>query len=134
MNSYKLLSESRDLEQADAYTESRLIDRRTQRRCQALALLTIKHGGDRSSAGMMYNLSGYGMFVLSRARVHVNECLDIMVRLSDMNELYLRIPAMVIHTCKQGFGVMFRGHDEPSCAAVKKLCLVFLGEDRSRTC
>lgn len=97
------------------------MEHRLDPRQSAWAFVNVYCRADAGVTGLMYNISGEGMFVLSKARVRRCECVDIMVRVGTDAEDWLCLPAMVVHRASSGFGVMFRPLDEPARKVVEQL-------------
>ncbi|TDX99321.1 PilZ domain-containing protein [Thiohalophilus thiocyanatoxydans] len=85
------------------------MDHRHGERVRALALVRVCHS-DRSGeywAGLLYNVSQDGMFVLSNMRPALNASLDVYIQFAD-NRINVCLPGQVVHACDHGFGLIFR--------------------------
>lgn len=90
------------------------MDHREGIRRRALALVKIQYGNGfnyNCGSGLMYDISPDGMFVLSELVPNVNDSVEIWMSLSIEENTPVRIPAMVVHCSKNGFGLMFRELD-----------------------
>lgn len=90
------------------------MDHREGIRRRALALVKIQYGHGYNynySGGLMYDISHDGMFVLSELVPNVNDSVEVWMSLSIDDDTPIRIPAMVVHCNKNGFGLMFRELD-----------------------
>lgn len=85
------------------------MDNRHGERVRALALVRVCHRGGAGEyrAGLLYNISQDGMFVLSNMRPALNASLDIYIQYAD-DCINLCLPGQVVHTCDHGFGLIFR--------------------------
>jgi hypothetical protein len=87
-----------------------MMDHRQGMRRPALELVKIqcRHG---HVAGLMHNIGPDGMFILCEAVADVCDSVDISIALSGAVNASVRIPAIVVHRCSNGFGIMFRELD-----------------------
>lgn len=95
---------------------SRLLDKRSEdmdhrhgERVRALALVRVSHS-DRAGeyrAGLLYNISQDGMFVLSDMRPSINASIDVYIQFAN-NRINLCLPGQVVHASDHGFGLIFR--------------------------
>jgi hypothetical protein len=95
---------------------SRRIDHRQGVRHRVLALVKVYTSGSECSAGLLYEVSADGMFVLSEEPPTVNQCVDIEFALSPAWDMALTIKGIVVHSRNTGFGLMFREPDDPALA------------------
>lgn len=99
------------------------MDHRQTLRCRALTLVDI-HGRRGCSAGLVYDVSHNGMFVLSEAIPEINDRVDIHMALSSDGGSPVRVPGRVVHRGKNGFGVRFRELGSSARGTVKKFLAV----------
>lgn len=85
------------------------MDHRHGERVRALALVRVCHSDSAGEyrAGLLYNISQDGMFVLSNMRPALNASLNVYIQFAD-NRIDLCLPGQVVHTCDHGFGLIFR--------------------------
>lgn len=95
---------------------SRRIDHRHGVRHRVLALVKVYEGDSQYRAGLVYEVSADGMFVLSEVPPAVNQCVDIEFALSPAWDMALTIKGIVVHSRNTGFGLMFREPDDPALA------------------
>ncbi|WP_322567056.1 PilZ domain-containing protein [Thiohalophilus sp.] len=85
------------------------MEHRHGERVRALALVRVCRS-DRAGecrAGLLYNISQDGIFVLSNMRPAINTGLDVYIQSAD-NRINLCLPGQVVHANGHGFGLMFR--------------------------
>lgn len=85
------------------------------------------HSWEGRSSGIVRDISSEGMFVLSQARVAVNENVEIFLLWSGNNT---RIPGMVVHCHEQGFGLIFRDLEDTIRSSVIDFIQALEGMDR----
>lgn len=82
------------------------MDHRQGFRRRSLVLAEIRPRYGQAEAGLIYDISSNGMFVLSRARPGVNKCIN--VEFSAPGDRSARIAGLVVHQNDHGFGMMFQ--------------------------
>ena len=87
------------------------MDHRQGRRLRIFSPVNILNGHDTDQAGIIYNISADGMFILSENRMDVNDIVNLDVLAVNDNEPPVIIPGIVIHTNDHGFGMMYRRLD-----------------------
>lgn len=95
-----------------------MINHRQGKRIRTFALVEIKSRNGHSP-GLMYNLSGDGMYVVSKTIPNLHDSIDICVTSFKSQDTYAVIPVMVIHRSKYGFGVLFRELDSKAREVVR---------------
>jgi hypothetical protein len=90
------------------------IEHRLGSRHRVMMLVKVHKNSGRCTAGLLYNLSADGMFVLSEEPPLVNKCVDIEFALSPAGNMAVTIKGIVVHRRKTGFGLMFREPDDPA--------------------
>lgn len=88
--------------------------RRQGVRQRVMTLVKVYHSDNRCVAGLLYELSADGMFVLSEVQPEVNQRVDIEFPLSPAWGMALTIKGIVVHCRKSGFGLVFREPDDPA--------------------
>jgi hypothetical protein len=58
-------------------------------------------------AGLVYNISRDGIFILSTIMPRVNTIVEILIPMPAKKKLLLPISGQVVHRGKNGFGLMF---------------------------
>jgi hypothetical protein len=97
------------------------IDHRQGKRVRLLKMATIHWYGGQRAAGLVYNVSADGMFMLSVAGPEIHRCVEIDILLP-ASYSKVQLSGMVVHRQKHGFGVMFRHLQGPAYDFVSK-CL-----------
>ena len=87
------------------------MDHRQGRRLRTFSPVNILNGHDTGQAGIIYNISADGMFVLSENKVEVNDIVNLDLLSPSDDESPVTIPGIVIHTNKHGFGMIYRRLD-----------------------
>ena len=93
----------------------------------ALGLLKIRSSSDQEMAGLMYNASSNGMFILSTAQVEINKPLEILFNVS-VRDKPRRITGIVMHRNKNGFGIIFRSLDSSARLFVNNILSLTPGD------
>ena len=83
-----------------------LMDHRQGIRLRSLVLAEIQPRYGQPEAGIIYDISSNGMFVISRARPGVNKCINVVF--SAPRDRSARITGLVVHQNEHGFGLMFQ--------------------------
>lgn len=85
------------------------MDHRHGERVRALALVRVCQNErvEECRAGLLYNISQDGAFVLSNMRPTINASLDVYIQLAD-NNMNVCLPGQVVHANGHGFGLIFR--------------------------
>lgn len=114
---------SRVIPPATRRSRSIRMDHRLGKRYRAFHLAELSHGDaggdDVRCAGLLYNVSRGGMFVVTGAQLGVNRCVDVRIAYAGG---MLRVPALIVHRGNGGLGLMFRQLDGETAAAVEALC------------
>jgi len=82
------------------------MDHRQGDRRRALVPVEIQQRDGQPEAGLVYDISQNGMFVVSSSRPGVYKCVNVL--LPSAGKAPTRIPAMVVHRNDKGFGLLFR--------------------------
>jgi len=90
------------------------IEHRLGSRHRVMMLVKVHNNSGRCTAGLLYDLSADGMFVLSEEPPLVNKCVDIEFALSPAGGMAVTIKGIVVHRSRTGFGLMFREPDDPA--------------------
>lgn len=96
------------------------MEHRHARRCRALALAETQDCNGQRDARLIYNISREGMFLLGEKTPELNSCVDIYLS-QPREEASVRIPGLVVHGGRGGFGVMFTQLDHSARTLVEKL-------------
>lgn len=85
------------------------MEHRHGERVQALILARVCQSDrvDRCWAGLLYNISQDGMFVVTEVQPRMNDSLDVYVQLTD-SRMNVCLPGQVVHANDYGFGMIFR--------------------------
>lgn len=85
------------------------MDHRQGERVRALAMVSVCQIDDEGEcrAGLLYNVSQDGMFVLSTMRPAINSSLDVYIHFAD-NLRSICFPGQVVHANDHGFGLILR--------------------------
>ena len=85
------------------------MDHRHGERVRVLTLVRVcqSDGAGECRAGLIYNISQDGMFVLSIMRPVINASLDVYFQLAG-NFMNVCFPGQVVHANDHGFGLIFR--------------------------
>ncbi len=101
-----------------ARPQQRVMNHRLGNRHRSLVLAEIYWRVGQSSAGLIYDLSPGGMFIVSRATPDVNKRVAIVLSMCGNNSF--KIPGLVVHSRKYGFGLLFQQLDYEASAFVQK--------------
>ena len=71
--------------------------------------------------GPIHNISPDGMFILCEAVADVSASVDISIAVSGEANASVRIPGIVVHRRRNGFGIMFRELDGTALKFVGRL-------------
>jgi hypothetical protein len=94
------------------------MDHRQGKRRRSLILVEIYNRDGKSAAGLIYNLSANGMFVVSNEGLDANECIDVVLQTEA--DTPIRIPGLVVHHSNSGFGLLFQHLDSAAHDFVEK--------------
>lgn len=97
------------------------LEHRHDSRHKTLVYVDIHHNDETTVAGVLYNISCGGMFVLCNRMANINRCVNISLPISYRDRLKTTIPGFVVHRNHYGFGLMFRELDEAGETVVNKL-------------
>lgn len=98
------------------------MEHRHGERVRSLALVRICQSdrADRCWAGLLYNISWDGMFVVSELLPAINDSLEVYVHLAD-SRMNVYLPGQVVHANGHGFGMIFRQLNRQSRWLIKLL-------------
>ena len=97
-----------------------MIDHRQGMRRPAFALVKIRCRRCHN-VGLIHNISPDGMFILCEAVADVSASVDISIAVSGEANASVRIPGIVVHRRRNGFGIMFRELDGTALKFVGRL-------------
>lgn len=98
------------------------MEHRHGERVRTLALIRICQSDrkDRCWAGLLYNISQDGMFVVSERLPAINDSLDVYVQLAE-SYMNVCLPGQVVHANGHGFGMIFRQTNRQSERLIRLL-------------
>lgn len=104
-----------------ARTGERRMEHRHGKRHRAFRLVKLRQDNFRETAGLLYDISRQGMFVVTRRpEIGAGSCLEL--DLPSTGGRTVRISALVVHRSEYGLGLIFRHLDPAAAAAVEELC------------
>ena len=103
------------------------MDHRQGKRHDSFSLVKIRCNG-RDVAGLVYNCSRQGVYVLSTAAVHKNQYVEILT-MDSCNNLTASIPGLVVHHDNSGFGLVFCKPDSRAREFVEKISYRLAADD-----
>lgn len=95
------------------------MDHRQGERHNSFSLVKVRCNGQ-DVTGLVYNCSRQGVFILSTAAVKKNQYVELLAENSS-NNLITRIPGLVVHCNKGGFGLVFCKPDSEAREFVSKI-------------
>lgn len=99
----------------------RQMEHRFGKRYRAFRLVKLRQDSARETAGLLYNVSRNGMFVVTR-NPQIGSSLCIDVDLPVRNGPPVRLSTLIVHRSEFGLGLIFRHLDPAAAAAVEELC------------
>ena len=98
-----------------------MIELRNLNRRRTFALVEIQDSQKQCNAGLVYNISRYGAFILCSNSPSLDRIIDISLSKGAGGNLSIPISGIVIHRNKYRFGLMFCNQNSPTLELVDKL-------------
>lgn len=98
------------------------MEHRQGARCRVMLLARVRWRDGKAAAGLVYDISPDGMFVLSVRGPAPRSCVELDIRSGAGRSTDVSIPGLVVYRRAHGFGLLFRGLDDSAREFVER-CL-----------